>query len=60
MFQLLNKRMQDISVDVMSCHMCAFDIVFQDGPSQEYNALKPLMHEHDNLSETHHNTDVAL
>jgi len=51
MLQLLNKQKHDVYVEVMSCHMYAFDILFEDGPSQEYSTLKRLTHEHDNHQE---------
>jgi len=49
MFQLLNNWKQDVQVEVISCHICAIDILFEDGPSQEQSTWKPLIHEHDNL-----------
>jgi len=49
MFQLLNIQKQDVYVDIVSSHICAFDILIEDGPSQECSALLPLRCEHDNL-----------
>jgi len=49
MFQLLNPQKQHLQVVVISCHCWVFNIVFVNSPSWEHNALKPLMHEDDNL-----------
>jgi len=32
-FQLLNKWMYDVWVEVISCHISGFDIMTEDGPS---------------------------
>ena len=49
LFHLLNKRKQYFQVEFGSCCFCTFDIIFENGSSWESNALKPLMHEHDNF-----------
>jgi len=35
----------------MSCHKYAFDMLYEDGSIREHNALKQLMHEHNNHQE---------
>jgi len=36
MFQLLNKQNHDVYVEVICCHMSAFDILFENGSSWEH------------------------
>jgi len=40
--------MQNVTVEVMSCYKCAFDIFLKDGPISDISASKPILNEHYN------------
>jgi len=50
-FQQLNTWEQELQVEIMTHHISAFDIVFEDGSKGEQSVLKQLIHKHNNHQE---------